>query len=338
MGILKKQYFFVALLLVALIFGALLLWPFIKVIILSIALAVVLHPVYVFLNKRVSKNISWLSALLTVFFFLIVLCVPVFIIGLNVFYQSQDVYQGIVTASSGESFLDKVHTGVNQVIPLGSVHLEDRVADISKGITTAVGSLFSAVLSTIFSLLLVILSLFYFLKDGMHWRDQIIALSPLSNINDKKILHQLSDAVNGVMKGYLLIGAIQGVLMGVGLWIFGVPNPALWGVFAGIASLVPTIGTGLVAIPVILYLFSTGQSGEALGMLIWSSVLVGLVDNLLNPIIVGRRVNIHPLLILFAVLGGISLMGPIGILIGPLIISFIHGLISIHKSELAETS
>ncbi len=121
--------------------------------------------------------------------------------------------------------------------------------------------------------------------------------------------------------------------MGVGLWIFGVPNPALWGVLTGIASLVPTIGTALVAIPAILFLFAIGNNGAALGLSIWSVIIVGTIDNLLNPIIVGNKIDVPPLLILFAVLGGIALMGPVGILIGPLTVSFLYTLVSIYRTR-----
>jgi predicted PurR-regulated permease PerM len=132
--------------------------------------------------------------------------------------------------------------------------------------------------------------------------------------------------INGVIRGYLLIALIQGILMGLGLVIFGVPNPALWGLVAGIAALVPTIGTGLVAIPIIIYLYTTGDTASAVGFLAWATVIVGLIDNLLNPIIVGRKINIHPLVILFSVLGGIALLGPAGILVGPLIVSLLYTL------------
>jgi predicted PurR-regulated permease PerM len=101
------------------------------------------------------------------------------------------------------------------------------------------------------------------------------------------------------------------------LWVsvfgfFGVPNPALWGTIAGIVSLIPTIGTAMVSIPAVLYLVATGTQGQAIGLLTWALVLVGLIDNLLNPVLVGKKVDIPALLILFSVLGGIALFGPVG--------------------------
>jgi len=95
----------------------------------------------------------------------------------------------------------------------------------------------------------------------------------------------------------------------------------------------PTIGTSLVSIPAIIFLVSTGAPTQALGLLIWSVVAVGMIDNLLSPLIVGSKINIPPLLILFSILGGISFLGPVGILVGPLTVSLLYALISIYRNE-----
>jgi predicted PurR-regulated permease PerM len=152
----------------------------------------------------------------------------------------------------------------------------------------------------------------------------------------EKILTTLSHAVQGVIKGYLLVGLVQGSLLGIGLWIFGVPHAALWGLFGGVASLVPTVGTALISVPAVLFLFSVGRDGAAIGLAIWAAALVGTIDNLLNPIIVGRKVDIHPMFVLFSVLGGVALMGPVGILIGPLVVSFMYALVAVYSSEMKE--
>jgi predicted PurR-regulated permease PerM len=181
------------------------------------------------------------------------------------------------------------------------------------------------------------LSIFYFLKDNAHWKKVIMILSPLADADDKKILDRLSNSVNGIIKGYLFIALLQGILMGVGLALFGVPNPALWGLVTMITAFIPTIGTALISVPAILFLFLTGQTIAAVGLLIWAVAIVGMIDNLLSPIIVGSRINLPPLLILFSVLGGISLLGPVGILMGPLTISLLYALISLYRHEFKQS-
>ena len=145
--------------------------------------------------------------------------------------------------------------------------------------------------------------MFFFLKDNARWKRAIKILSPLSDADDEKIINKLSLAVNGIIKGYLFIVFIQGTLVSIGFALFGVPNPALWGLVAMITALVPAIGSGLVSIPAIIFLVATGQTMNALGLLIWAVVIVGTIDNILNPIVVGSKINLPPLLILFSVFG-----------------------------------
>jgi predicted PurR-regulated permease PerM len=327
-----RKYFFFSLFLLGAGLTVFILWPFAKVIILSIALSAVLFPVYSFIKKHL--KVSWVASLITVIIFLIVLCVPLFIVGTTVFNQSQNLY-GWVADHGGLDNITKVfNRSIQNVFPGGTINLKDSITAVAGSFTSSIGNVFTATLTTVFSLFLVLLTMFYFLKDGINWKNILIHFSPLSDESGNKIVTKLNSAVNGIVKGYLLIGVVQGILMGLGLAIFGVPNAVLWGLFTVIASLVPTIGTALVAIPAILFLVINGQNGEAIGFAIWALALVGTVDNFLNPYFVGKKIEIHPLLVLFSVLGGISLMGPIGILIGPLAISFLYALSSVYKTEI----
>ena len=174
------------------------------------------------------------------------------------------------------------------------------------------------------------------MKDGTAWKKIIIKLSTHGNSEDEKIINRLVLAVNAVIKGYILIGIIQGILLGLGFWIFGVPHGALWGTVAAVASLIPTVGTALISVPAIIFLFLGDHTGAAIGLLAWAVVVVGLIDNFLSPLIVGTRINVSPILILFSVLGGISFLGPVGVLIGPLSVSLLYTLISIYTNEFKE--
>lgn len=329
-----RKYFFFTLIVVGTVISLMILWPFGKIIILSIALSGVLLPVYLFLKKYL--KVSWVASLFTVLLFLIVLCIPLFTIGTLVFKQSQSLYGWVADHGGFNNITHVFNRSIQNVVPEGVINLKDSIALVTEKFSAAIGNAFTATLSTLFSLLLVLLSMFYFLKDGQRWKDTLIHFSPLSNESGSKIFSKLNAAVNGIIKGYLLIALVQGILMGLGLAIFGVPNAALWGFFAALASLIPTIGTALVGIPAVGFLIVSGNTGAAIGLGIWSLTLVGSIDNLLNPYFVGRKINIHPLLVLFSVLGGIVLMGPIGILVGPLTISFMYALSSVYKAEIKQ--
>lgn len=334
--IIERNFFF-GLLLGILVLAFLIFKPFLPVIFISTCFAVVLYPIYEWLqNKRLA---DWLSALLTVFIFLIIICGPLFLIGAMVFDQLGDLYFSLTLNqdSTTEIFISKLENSINSLLPLGTnIDLNEKIGELIASLTNNMATIFTSTLTTLFSIFLVVISLFLFLKDGAKWRKELVFLSPLNDKDDEKILTRLSKSINGIVKGYLLIALIQGTLMGLGMAFFGVPNAVLWGVVAAIGSLIPTIGTALVSVPVVIYLFATGQTPEGIGMSIWAFAIVGWVDNLLNPLIIGKKINIPQILVLFSVLGGLALIGPIGFLIGPLTVSLLYVLLSIYKEEFME--
>ena len=327
-----ERFFFFGLLIATLIFTFMIFQPFWVVLILGISFSIVLHPIYLWLTAR--RIPSWIASALTVLLFLIILCGPVLGIGAIIFNQSQDVYRTVVSEGSATPFISSVETKVNAFLPeMLHLDLNERTQDFISYVTDNITRIFSATLAGFFSFLLMLLIIFYFLKDGEKWKKAAILISPLGDKDDEKIISRLSLSVNAVIKGSMSVAVIQGFLMAVGLWLFHVPNPALWGVVAAVAAFLPMIGTSLVSIPAILYLLYSGNMAGAIGMLVWAGLAVGLVDNFLSPYIVGKKIQLPSLMILFSVLGGIALLGPVGLLIGPLTISLLFTLISIYRNE-----
>ncbi len=155
-------------------------------------------------------------------------------------------------------------------------------------------------------------------------------ISPLAEADDETIFKKLALAVSAVVRGSLIVAFIQGILATVGFMIFGLPNPVLFGTIAAIAALVPGVGTALVLVPAIGYLFLSGNTFGAAGLFIWGTVVVGLVDNFLGPQLIGNKMKLHPLAVFLAVLGGIVFFGPIGIIVGPLVISLFSALLDVY--------
>lgn len=327
-----ERYFFFGLLLATLIFTFFIFQPFWIVLVLGICFSIVLYPIYEWFKNKHLPN--WLSSIITVLLFAIILCGPILGIGALVFNQSQDAYRLVVDNKGAETFMNSINNTVNKFLPESvPFDVNEKAEDFIAYISNNIANIFTTTVSAFVSLLLMLLIMFYLLKDGERWKREIILLSPLSDKDDEKIIGRFTMSVNAVIKGYLFIGVVQGLLLGMGFWLFGIPNGALWGTIAAITSLIPTVGTALISVPGIIFLFATGNTGSAIGLLIWSIVVVGMVDNLLTPYIVGTKINISPLLILFSVLGGISLFGPVGILVGPLTVSLLYTLVSIYRHE-----
>lgn len=334
-----EKYFFLGLLVVATIVVIIILFPFLSVVLMGVALAILLNPMYEWIRRHaVWKKSNWMAALFTILVFLILLGVPLFFLGSVVFKQFQNLYAGLNSMNS-TPLLDTLSANLASILPPGvTVDAHKELSNILLSLSSNIRGLFTATLNTVFMCTLMILALFYFLKDGYRWKKMVIQMSPLEDDHTKRLIHTFSHTINATIKGYLIIAVAQGLLMGIGLAIFDVPHPALWGVVAGVMSLVPMIGTALVSIPAVIYLLALGQTGNSLGLATWCLMLVGTIDNFLNPLIIGKQTALPPLVVLFAVLGGLAVMGPIGILVGPLAVAMLKTLVTMYReSTQAET-
>ncbi len=329
-----ERHFIFVLLVIVLLLTLAIFYPFLTVIVLSGAFAVVLTPVYRWINKKILKGIPWLASIITILLFLIVLCAPLVIVGNAVFSQTQNAYYSIVNNGGADKFINSLDNSINSILPEGfTFDTSTKITNFIVSLSDNFASIFTSTFNSIVMFIIMIFSLFYLLKDGETWKKGLITILPLSDENANKILTNLSGSINRVLKGSFIIAIAQGILAWIGFMIFGVPNAAIWAVVSGIASFVPTLGTSVVSIPAIIYLFATGMQLQALGLLIWSVLLIGTIDNLLSPYIISKDTNIPSIFILFSILGGVSLMGPVGILIGPLVLSLLYSLVSIHKTN-----
>lgn len=168
-------------------------------------------------------------------------------------------------------------------------------------------------------LFILLYAMFFFLTDGPAIVDKVIKTTTLDIESQKKILTQGYIVARATIKGSLAIGVVQGFLGGLGFWLFGVPNALLWGAVMAVASLIPGFGTAIVWIPAVIYLVATGQTVPAAGLVAWSALLVGGVDNVLRPKLIGGDTKMPDLMVLVSTLGGLTMFGATGLILGPVI-------------------
>jgi predicted PurR-regulated permease PerM len=174
-------------------------------------------------------------------------------------------------------------------------------------------------LNFILQLFVLLYALFFFLVDGRSILRKILYYMPLDPDEEAQLLERFTSVTRATLKGSLLIGVIQGGLAGLAFWIAGVPGSAFWGTVMVVLSIIPAVGSALVWIPAVIYLFVDGQVPQALGLLAWCAVVVGSVDNFLRPQLIGRDARMSDLLILLSTLGGIALFGAVGFIVGPVV-------------------
>jgi predicted PurR-regulated permease PerM len=254
----------------------------------------------------------------------------------NLYFSLTDENQRSIVITTLNSLSQTISAKFGNLFPVydfSSLNITVYVQNFLEWSFANLDSIFSSVTRLAFQIFIMLFALFYLLRDGGKFRDSIIALSPLADKYDERVILKLKQAIKSVVAGSLVVSLIQGVLTGLGFYVFGVPNPALWGSFAVVAALIPGFGTSLVLIPGIAYLFFTTTSIHALGLLIWSIIAVSLIDNYLGPILIKRGVQIHPFIILLSVMGGLIFFGPIGFIAGPLVVALLAALLEIYKSS-----
>ncbi len=328
-----KNPFLLVLLLGIFVLSFFILRPFIFPIILAGAFSVVFAPVYRWLGLRFKFGPNLVSALCTVLVF-IVIFTPLIFLGTQITQEATALYSSMVSGGATGRLTILISERVAQYLPNANLNISQYAESGLGWLLPHLGSLFSNSASLLLAAFIFFFSLFYFFKDGHHLKQIVIAMSPLSDGDDEMLLARLTTAINAVVRGNILIAIIQSIIATVGFAIFGVPNPALWGAVTMVAALVPGIGTALVLIPAIIYLFIFSSLAMALGMLGWGMAAVGLVDNILGPRLMGRGTGLHPLLVFLSVIGGIAFFGPVGILLGPIVISLLVALFELYTLRL----
>ncbi|MFP4315106.1 MAG: AI-2E family transporter [Desulfovibrionales bacterium] len=193
------------------------------------------------------------------------------------------------------------------------------VGSISSFLLDSLSEVTFKTINFVFLFFVFLYTMFFFLKDGRLVLEKILYYLPLTTEGEQRLLERFSSVTRATIKGTLIIGVIQGSLAGAGFWAVGIDGAVFWGAVMSFLSIIPAIGSALVWIPAVIILAALGSYIKALLLLLYCGLLVGSVDNLLRPVMVGRDTKMHELFIFFGTLGGISLFGIIGFIVGPIV-------------------
>jgi predicted PurR-regulated permease PerM len=338
-----QHYFFFGLMIAALVLTFLIFLPYLTALILALVFSVLFRPLHRFVARIVSKGreSSSLASIVTLIIIALLIITPLLFVAGKIYVEIQDVYVYLTNEAERsriivalDSISDKFSSSLFGVSPAYSFESFNVTEYLQQGLEWAfsnLDTLFSGFAKVAVNVFILLFALYYMLRDGRAFKRNLIMFSPLVDSYDERIFDKLENAIHSVIKGSLVVGLIQGILTGIGFYIFGVPNPALWGSVAAVAALIPGVGTSLVVVPGILFLFFSGTTGMAIGLTIWGLIAVGLIDNFLGPRLIEKGVRIHQFLILLSVLGGLTFFGPIGFILGPLILALLFALLEIYK-------
>lgn len=287
----------------------------------GLLLAYIFYPIYRYIFKFFRERTT--TALAVSVLIVLIILIPLWFLIPIVMRQVFDTFSFFQT-------LD-VPRFVRQIIPTSSAQLQ---IDITTAIVSFIGKITTSSLSGLSTFLIdlpsvilhftiVIFVFFFGMRDGDKLKTYVAELSPLKKEKGVMLARQFKQITNSVIYGNFIIGVVQGLLTGIGLLIFGVPNAFVLTLVAIIAAILPVLGAWLVWIPAALYLFSTGKTGVAIGFTIYSLVIVSTIDNIMRPYLVARNTKSSSVVVLIGMLGGLMVFGVMGLLIGPLVLEYL---------------
>lgn len=321
-----------------LLFGALsalMLRPFLTYIlgamILAFALRLPHHHLKSYTGERISAFLLTISSI-------VLAVIPLVLVGVAVADDARDVVNSINTTQVVD--IDSIEVQL-EAITGQELDLQQNMASAVNRFSSETFGGFSRVVNLLtnlgIGLSLMIFLIFYFLKDGKELIQWIKDLSTLPEPIEDNLLAELSNTTSAVMKGHILVAIAQGVIAGIGLAVFGVPNPLFWTFIMVILGMIPIIGTLLIWLPAAVYLLLAGETTSAIMLAVYGVTIVALTDNFLRPMVVDDSADLHPAVIILGVLGGVSVFGAPGLFIGPIIFGVLKSVLSVfiqHYSDL----
>lgn len=309
--------------------------PFLSALAWALALAVLFTPLQRWLEVKLKR--PSLAAAVSVMAIGLIVVVPATLVGQQLLLQAAKGAQLIETkVNSGEwrralqaqshlrSLADRIERHVD---------LQGSVKTLSTWLSATAGTIVKGSVYHVIGICVTFYLLFFLLRDRRVALQSLQSLSPLTTVEIHRLFTRVGDTIYATIYGTLAVSAVQGALGGLMFWFLGLSAPLLWGVVMALLAVVPVMGTFIVWIPAALLLALEGSWGKALILALWGMLVVGTIDNLLRPILVGNRLQLHTVLVFISVVGGILLFGSAGLILGPVVLTVTIGLLEIWSSR-----
>lgn len=290
-------------------------------VVLALAIGYLLQPLYGWLLPRVRK--PWAATSIVMVMVVVVLLAPLvvlvtlFVGDARRFVASIESRQDVRSAVADlleslglpEGSVDQM---ASRIIQEAATYLQDAAVPIAT---------FAA--EFLIALVVFFILLFYVIRDGPQMAAYLKHVLPAPDEDVGQMLERVGDRVTAIMMGTVVVGLVQGLLAGLGWWVLGLPAPVFWGFVMLVLSVVPLVGAFVVLVPAAVWAFAQGDIVAGVGLVVLNFILVGLVDDVLRPVLIGKRSGVHPALILVGIVGGIPLFGLSGLILGPLLMGLL---------------
>jgi predicted PurR-regulated permease PerM len=326
----EDRAFLVLIVAVSLAF-AWILWPLSGAVLWGTVFAILFAPLHRRLLQSMRQRRT-LAALTTLAIIVVMVILPLTLIAASLVREASGVYARI---QSGDVSLGRYFQQVYDALPAWAASLLDRfelanlgavqerlstgLAKGSQALAALAISLGQNAFDFVVSLFVMLYLLFFLLRDGDALARRITRAIPLHAEHQRALLDKFTVVIRATVKGNIVVALLQGALGGVIFWVLGIHAPLLWAVVMAVLSLLPAVGAGLVWLPVAIYFLATGAVWQGVVLIAYGMLVIGLVDNVLRPILVGQDTKMPDYVVLVSTLGGIAIFGVNGFVIGPVI-------------------
>lgn len=314
--------------------------PFLGVIAWATVLVIIFYPVHKRLVERLGNRPS-LAALLSCVLVIAIILAPIALITLAVVKELANALQSIQSAISYVLNPSSPGTGpilnfLSQYVDVSQLSSEEFLVERIRGVSGQLAGrtlgFLGGVAGVIVQMFFVIFTMYYFFKDGENIFRNVRDSLPLDRDQAEGIMKRTREVIDASVYGVLTIAIIQGTLGGLAFWALGLRSALIWGVAMTFLSMVPMLGAFLVWVPAAIYLAVTGHYVKAVLLVLWGTLVIGMIDNFLRPKLVGSRTRLHELLIFFSVLGGLNVFGVLGVVLGPVVLAITLALVDVYRA------
>ncbi|MFA6278919.1 MAG: AI-2E family transporter [Candidatus Paceibacterota bacterium] len=308
--------------------------PFLIILSLAAVFAVLLNWPYEKLTRALG-GLKSLSAAITVGCMLIFFIVPLFFLGGQIFKEAGSLYVSLY--GNGAHYLQVIQQAIENPIrhvsPGFVFNINTYVGNTLAFISNNLGSLVYQTLYIAFATFLMLLALFFFLRDGRRLLESFVQMSPLGDKVMTEILDKMYRTIGSVIRGTLFNALIRFMLIWIAFYLFDIPNAILWASIGGIVGAIPGLGTPFAFIPAVIYAYLQGNTLAAIGLAAFGIAVVILVDNILTAYFFGKGFPVPSIFVLFSILGGVVFFGPLGFILGPLVLSVFLSFVRVYNLE-----
>jgi predicted PurR-regulated permease PerM len=249
-----------------------------------------------------------------------------------------DVSQGLTVDLANVPWLERPLAWIDANTSISLAQLQGWMVEGTRRLLEALvasgGSFVMGALGTAASFMLMLFVLFFVLRDGAAVARKVVRMLPIGDRRRARLWQHLADVTRAVFLGIGVTALVQGVLVGVGFWIAGLPSPLVFGVVAVLVALIPMVGSALIWAPGALFLAVRGEHGHAIFLAAWGAIIVGMVDNFLRPMLISGRAEVPTLAVFVGVMGGLAAFGFIGLFVGPIVLGLLVALFRYESEEL----